>query len=43
MLKDGFNPTKTCLKVDVSDARSDSSPISWPDAFTLHMHRYTFP
>ena len=44
MLKDGFNnPARTCLKIDVSDAKFDSSPISWPDAFTLHVHRHTFP
>ena len=44
MLKDGFNnPARTCLKIDVGDPRFDSSPVSSPDAFTLYMHRHTFP
>ena len=38
MLNDGFNnPARTCLKIDVSDARFESSPVSWPDAFNLHV------
>ena len=43
MLKDGFNnAARTILKIEVCDASFDSSPVSWPVAFTLHVHRHTF-
>ena len=44
MLKDGFNnPARTCLKIEVCEATFNASPIFWPDAFTLYVHRHTFP
>ena len=44
MLNEGFNnPSRTCLKIVVGEARFDSSPIFWPDAFTLYVDRHAFP